>query len=396
MRVVMLTSSFPASEGDYRGRFVLEMAADWAQQGHRVTVVAPHPGLGAQDNEEFMGVQVRQVRGARGTRGSQGGTLFGGSGVVHELTSSPWRILSVPGHLSALREALHEECRQADFVLSHWLAPFGLMGAEAALKADVPHGVVEHGAGVRLLQWGGVAAARAVKHWLSGTVAIQWVASHQQAWANRCGLTLPGFVFPMPLPDHAFEPVVSRNYGSPLRLLWLARMVHDKGGHVLIQALQQARDVDVTFAGDGPERRHLERQAAGLASGRVRFLGQIRPEEVSGLMDQHDLFGFTSLPMRSGEEGTPRALLEAMARGTIPVASLTGGVADWVRHMENGLTYRPGDSRALALLLTQLGVAKEQCPGLSLQARKSVEGLTWSGLRAVWSATCRQAGLGVL
>ena len=53
-------------------------------------------------------------------------------------------------------------------------------------------------------------------------------------------------------------------------------------------------------------------------------------------------------------ENTPFAALEALQFGLPVIASDLGGIAEVVRHEQNGLTFPPGDVIALAAILQRL------------------------------------------
>jgi glycosyltransferase involved in cell wall biosynthesis len=84
----------------------------------------------------------------------------------------------------------------------------------------------------------------------------------------------------------------------------------------------------------------------GIASA-VRFAG-LRPQHPS----LHYLFDISALSSTS--EGFPNALVEAMAAGRPIVATDVGGVADAVRHGENGLLVPPRDPEAFAAAIATL------------------------------------------
>lgn len=94
------------------------------------------------------------------------------------------------------------------------------------------------------------------------------------------------------------------------------------------------------IVGDGELRATLEREAADLGN-RISFTGWRRdlPQTYGAL----DVVVNTSL-----NEGTPVALIEAMAAGIPVVATAVGGVPDVVRHGETGWLAPPGDAAALA------------------------------------------------
>ncbi|MGH8637214.1 MAG: glycosyltransferase, partial [Burkholderiales bacterium] len=80
-----------------------------------------------------------------------------------------------------------------------------------------------------------------------------------------------------------------------------------------------------------------------------------------------DLF---ALPSHS--EGSPNALLEAMAAGMPVVASDVGGVAEIVAHGRTGLLVRRGDTQALAASLQRLAADPDLRRQLGAAARAHV------------------------
>ncbi len=115
---------------------------------------------------------------------------------------------------------------------------------------------------------------------------------------------------------------------------WVGRFVPEKGPDVLAGALRALPDRDwmAVLAGDGPQWQDVRASLdqAGLAQ-RVLMPGAIA--DVARLLKAFDLF-----VLSSRTEGTPIALLEAMAAGVPVVATAVGGVPDVV-----------GDSEALLI-----------------------------------------------
>ena len=133
-----------------------------------------------------------------------------------------------------------------------------------------------------------------------------------------------------------------------------ARLSKEKGLHYLLEAFAvvagrhpQAR---LVLAGEGPERRRLERMAARLGLGeRVRFLGEVPHEQVPEVIQQLDIFA-----MPSTYEGFGVAALEAEAMEVPVVASRIHGIPDVVVDGETGLLVPPRDRQALAAALDRL------------------------------------------
>jgi glycosyltransferase involved in cell wall biosynthesis len=133
-----------------------------------------------------------------------------------------------------------------------------------------------------------------------------------------------------------------------------ARLSKEKGLHYLLEAFAvvagrypQAR---LVLAGEGPERRRLERLASRLGlEERVRFLGEVPHEQVPEVLQQLDVFA-----MPSTYEGFGVAALEAEAMEVPVVASRIHGIPDVVVDGETGLLVPPRDRQALAAALERL------------------------------------------
>lgn len=101
-------------------------------------------------------------------------------------------------------------------------------------------------------------------------------------------------------------------------------------------------DAVFLVVGDGELRESLETDARtlGIAS-RTRFLGWRR--DLSAVYAASDVFVLTSR-----NEGTPVALIEAMASAVPGVATDVGGVADVIRSNEVGVRVPAGDAESIA------------------------------------------------
>lgn len=108
-------------------------------------------------------------------------------------------------------------------------------------------------------------------------------------------------------------------------------------------------EVTLTMVGDGKHRPELEHRAARKGLGeRIRFLGQLPAGEA--IRKQLDLADMFVLPSR--QEGLPRAMVEAMARGLPCVGSTVGGIPELLP-MEDLVP--PGDAIALAAKIREIG-----------------------------------------
>ena len=114
------------------------------------------------------------------------------------------------------------------------------------------------------------------------------------------------------------------------------------------QIADRRPDVILLIAGDGELRQDLERQAAALRlTNHVRFLGWRR--DLATLYAATDVFVLTSR-----NEGTPVALIEAMAAGVPGVATDVGGVPAVIADDSMGVRVRLDDDKAFVAAVLRL------------------------------------------
>lgn len=129
---------------------------------------------------------------------------------------------------------------------------------------------------------------------------------------------------------------------------WIGRLSVEKGADVFLDAIARVArrhsgesPLKAIIIGDGPERETLR--------ARARTLGLIHNVEWLGIIPGAGRLAaaFDVVVLSSRSEGTPIALLEAMAAGTPVVATNVGGVPDVVTCAE-ALLVPPDEPRALA------------------------------------------------
>jgi glycosyltransferase involved in cell wall biosynthesis len=175
------------------------------------------------------------------------------------------------------------------------------------------------------------------------------------ALAARLGC--PSTVVPNPYDDTRFRALPG---GARDRdLVFLGRLVSDKGADVLISALALLRDEGLhptcTLIGSGPEELPLRTQAAALGlAGQVEFAGVLRDQALVERLNRHRIL---VVPSRWHEPFGVVAL-EGIACGCVAVVSADGGLVDAVGPC--GRTVPNGDAAALARCLrTLLGDPQE-------------------------------------
>lgn len=155
-------------------------------------------------------------------------------------------------------------------------------------------------------------------------------------------------------------------------LLSVGRLSREKGHEDLICAFDHLRrsrpelKAKLVIVGDGPELMRLERLADSFgATELITFAGHVREPEPYYAMA--DVF---VLPSRS--EGSPNALLEAMAAGVPIVATCVGGVPEIVSDGSSALLVPPGDPEAMAEAIARALEDEELTARLTSRAREIV------------------------
>jgi glycosyltransferase involved in cell wall biosynthesis len=153
-----------------------------------------------------------------------------------------------------------------------------------------------------------------------------------------------GFDFP---PEEA-GPFRAQYAATEEKLLFfVGRGTHEKGAHVLIDALPKVRaqyhDAKVIIVGGG-NKDHLIRQANSLGIGRhVYFTGFVPDDVLLRIYKVIDVACFPSLYEPFGI-----VALEAMAAGVPVVVTDAGGLKEVVEHDVSGLVTWAGNSDSLA------------------------------------------------
>jgi glycogen synthase len=177
---------------------------------------------------------------------------------------------------------------------------------------------------------------------------LRWATSISVSQAVADDLETPSIVIANAYRDDLFRilPEVPRE-GA---LLYLGRLVSDKGVDLLFDALGQLAERGarprLTVVGDGPERPALEDQARRLGiAGQIQFLGSRHGEEIVRLLNAHRIL---VVPSRY-DEPFGIVALEGIACGCLVIGSRGGGLKEAIGPC--GLTFENGDARELAALL---------------------------------------------
>ncbi len=164
-------------------------------------------------------------------------------------------------------------------------------------------------------------------------------------------LPAPVIVLHNPLPSEIELGPEFQN--RPRDLVFVGRLVRDKGVNVLLDAMIRLRERGVaalaTIVGDGNERSSLERQASDAKlAGSVEFPGGLPPSRIHPILLQHKMLVAPSV----WREPFGLVVLEGLAAGCMVLGSNAGGLPESIGPC--GLTFPAGDSDVLAALIEKL------------------------------------------
>jgi glycosyltransferase involved in cell wall biosynthesis len=287
-RIAIVTTSWPAYDGDPSGHFVRSEARSLERAGAEVVVLAPPPG-GA----------------------------FGWPGAAARLKESPLRIVSAAGWVG--RTALRARELRVDRFVCHWAVPSAW---PIAYLASAPIEALSHGADIRLL--GSLplpvrerlvrTIARRCERWrfVSEPLVAQLlreVGSATAALVERIAVVSPTAI---DLPDVASAverlrgELQGRRTAVSVGRLVASKRVDRAIAHVAASGAFES----LVVVGDGPERGKLERLAREK-SRPTRFVGAVPREEALAWIGAAD-----ALIHASTAEGLSTVVREAEALGT--------------------------------------------------------------------------------
>jgi glycosyltransferase involved in cell wall biosynthesis len=151
---------------------------------------------------------------------------------------------------------------------------------------------------------------------------------------------------------------------------FVGRLTRVKNPSLFIEAAQrvaqQIPQICFVFVGDGEQQTALRRRVAALGLA-PQFMFAGWQKDMPAVYADLDLLALPSL-----NEGTPFAVIEALAAGTPVVATAVGGVPDILTHQKTGTLVPSGDAGALAGAIVHTLRALGQAGALARAGQRSV------------------------
>ncbi len=160
-----------------------------------------------------------------------------------------------------------------------------------------------------------------------------------------------------------FKPAKVRKISKRPRILSVGRLEKQKNFEILIKALS-GMDVDLTIVGNGSLRNKLQ-NLAKKQKVNLKIISNVPNTQMPKIYNQADIFVLPSFV-----EGSPKALLEAMACGLLVIASDINEIQEIIIHNYNGIIRKPY-SRYIRAALKETIASKSKLEKLSQKARKT-------------------------
>jgi glycosyltransferase involved in cell wall biosynthesis len=362
MKVLILTSSFPAYPGDYYGNFIFELSKALQEDGIDLVVVCPHHP-GSQFSENWEGVKIYRFPyffpySAQKLR-SRGGLL----NIIKKGYLAKLQVpLFVFFELAYTIMIAYKE--DIDVIHSHWIIPQGLVGAICKKVTKAKHVVSIHGSDINLCLNNNFLRA-ILRFILSNADHICTNSSftyHQLEKASRSSREKTT-VIPMGIDMNRFNirrrALAETNTHPKKTILSVGRLIDWKGTKYLLlameQVLKQLPDTQLIIGGTGPEKENLVRLTVELnIQDSVIFAGYIEDKNLLEYYSQADVFVLPSIDVNGQTEGLGVVLIEAMACSVPVIGSDVGGIPDIIQDGYNGYLVQEKNPEVLSDRIVEL------------------------------------------
>lgn len=180
-------------------------------------------------------------------------------------------------------------------------------------------------------------------------------------------------VIPNGIDVDAFAP--GAGSGKGLRVVCVARMISRKRIDLLIRAMAELRDVDVSLGlvGTGNQESDLKALAEEIGvADRVEYKGLVDHSDMPSFYRSGDLFVLPSI-----NEGMSNTVLEAMASGLPILMNNTGGAAELLEDDVNGFLLEKDSVSDIAGKIRRFVGNPDLLRRLGIESRRKAENLSW-------------------
>ncbi|MFH1850641.1 MAG: glycosyltransferase [archaeon] len=367
MRVGMLTTSYPASDGDFSGNFVKSLV-DHVGKSVLVRIVAPAPAKRYNnDMAEWFHYFPGQER-------------LGSDANFPEALKTLKGKVQLPFFLLVFSLKAIGLARRVDILHANWIVA-GVAALIASKITKKPYVLTLRGSDFNNLPKSGAVLKIAHKIIKSASSVIT-VNGELLERLSRMGVKAR--LIPNGADTELFRPMDKKECRKELGLpkgklvLYAGNLVRGKGIGHLIKAIKNMK-VSCVLVGKGNDEPRLKK----MANDRVIFRGLISHSEMPLYMNAADCLVLPSL-----SEGRPNVILEAMACGTPVVATRVGGIPEIIKDGVTGFLIEPGDPGAIRNAI-QMAI---ESPSVGKMGRQWIipSGLSWNNCAQKYIETYKE------
>ena len=170
-------------------------------------------------------------------------------------------------------------------------------------------------------------------------------------------------IFSSLIDEHEIIPREDTCRNEPIEIIYVGRLAHEKGIRYLVYAIDELKksklNVCLKICGEGPEKKELVSLCESLnLEDEVNFMDFLTENSLREAYLESDIFVLPSL-----SEGTPKVLLEAMAKALPVISTDVGGVSTIIKNGENGILINPKSSeeifRAILRIIDDLSLRRK-------------------------------------
>lgn len=351
---ICLIGPYPPQEGGI-ATHVKELQQNLLQRGHSVQVITWGWGRREESVFEVPTVQLPIVR----------GICF----VI----------------LAVLATCVLVHKHRANIIHAHYFFPYGFVGAVCGKLSRKPVIITAHGSDLLVLPRNPFYKF-IIRNTAKACSCIIVVAEYLRKSANNLGIRAMMKVIPSGIEKKRFSSSITKEesrsmLGLPIKskiILFVGRLAKPKRPDLAIFALKDIigayPETYLILVGSGPLRTYLEKLSAKIGIGdNVIFQGVVPYQDMPELYRASDIF---VLP--SDSEGTPIAILEAMASKRPVIASAVGGIPEIIRNGSNGILIDPDEKRTLTASLRHMLRSDSVRNAIAQKGYRTVEDYDWS------------------
>ncbi|MEI8361505.1 MAG: glycosyltransferase family 4 protein [bacterium] len=316
---------------------------------------------------------------------------------AHELINEKWPVLKWLPAIFKLKQRINAE--KIEHVIVGQLLPIGSIVYYASKMCKFKYSVVIHGMDFTM------AISQSRKATMARNILVNaeaivcgnnYVANLVREFLGAKHLTKITVINPgvsqadyQPLSNELANNLKTKyDLTNKYVFLSLGRLVKRKGVDQVIMAMEVLAERLPNFiyliAGTGPDEAYLKNYAASVSnyfSSHVKFLGAISEAEKWQWLNACDCLIMPAREENGDFEGFGIVYLEAGLAGKPVIAGASGGVADAVENMVNGLMVAPTDAEDIARVMAELMDDKELGQKLGATGReRAIKEFAWPEL----------------